>query len=69
MNRSRTFPLGFGGKRTAPDVIKRDGWHNQGTLVIDVSDQRLTWPERETIEGIGDRLYGVRTITSNEGGQ
>jgi hypothetical protein len=41
-----------------PERLKRDGWHDQSVLVVSVDDCRLTWPEREFIRQIGDKLYG-----------
>jgi hypothetical protein len=40
------------------DVIKRDGWRNQGILVVSLDDERLDWIERELVKRIGERLYG-----------
>ena len=54
----RWVPRGFGGERAAPERIKREGWHVQGVLVVDAEDERLTWPERQLIRQLGDRLYG-----------
>ena len=54
---SRWHPRGFGGSRTNPEDIKRDSWQNLGILVIDVVDERLTWPERTLIQQLGDRLF------------
>jgi hypothetical protein len=54
----RWVPRGFGGDRTAPDQIKREGWQEQGVLVVDADDERLTWPERQLVRQLGDRLYG-----------
>ncbi|MDP6475741.1 MAG: hypothetical protein QF449_14970 [Alphaproteobacteria bacterium] len=42
------------------EAAKRRGWRKLGILAIDVADARLTWPERELIEALGKRLYGVR---------
>jgi hypothetical protein len=53
-------PKGLGGQRRSPEQVKREGWQDQGVLAIAVSDVRLTWPERETVRQIGDRLYGKR---------
>ncbi len=61
----RLHPRGFGGDRTPPDKIKQDGWREQGVLVINVNDQRLSWPEREQIRQLGDKLYGVRREASH----
>lgn len=40
------------------DVIKRDGWRDQGILVVSLDDERLDWVERELVKRIGERLYG-----------
>jgi len=55
------MPRGYGGERRSPDQVKRDGWHDQGILAINPDDDRLTWPEREIIRRLGERLYGKRT--------
>lgn len=52
-------PLG----RLQPEVrdleaVKRVGWRDQGILVIQASDQRLDFIEREIVRRIGERLYG-----------
>ena len=54
----RWAPRGFGGERAAPEQIKREGWQVQGVLVVGADDERLTWPERQLIRQLGDRLYG-----------
>lgn len=56
----RWMPKDYGGKRTAPEQVKRDGWRDQGILVVAENDQRLTWPERELIRQLGEKLYGKR---------
>jgi hypothetical protein len=56
----RWFPKGYGGDRRSPEHLKRDGWHDQNILVVSADDQRLTWPEREVIRQIGEKLYGKR---------
>lgn len=56
----RWFPSGYGGERRAPEDVKREGWREQGVLVVDTADNRLTWPERELILRLGERLYGKR---------
>jgi len=58
-------PLG----RFIPDTvdkeqIKRDGWRDQGMVVVAVDDLRLDWMERELLTQIGNRLYGQRRRTS-----
>jgi hypothetical protein len=54
----RWHPQGYGGRRRSPDEIKREGWRKQGVLVVDTNDHRLSWPERELIRQLGEKLYG-----------
>ena len=54
----RWAPRGFGGRRRPPEQVKREGWREQGVLVIAADDPRLTWPERELVRQLGDKLYG-----------
>lgn len=56
----RFTPRGYGGQRAAPETIKRDGWRDQNILVVSADDDRLTWPERELVRQIGEKLYGKR---------
>lgn len=56
----RWAPPGFGGKRRSPEEIKREGWREQKVLVVSETDPRLTWPERELVWQLGDKLYGCR---------
>jgi hypothetical protein len=51
-------PKGFGGERRPPEHIKREGWQAQRVLVIEADDERLTWPERELVRQLGEKLYG-----------
>lgn len=39
-------------------AMKRNGFHDQGILVVDVNDPMLPWPDRELLKQIGERLYG-----------
>lgn len=57
----RWFPRGYGGERTPPEDIKREGWRDQGVLVVSDADPRLSWPERELVRQLGTKLYGRRT--------
>ncbi len=54
----RWSPYGYGGERRPPEQVKREGWREQGVLVIAENDHRLTWPEREMIRQLGKKLYG-----------
>ena len=51
-------PRGFGGTRRSPGKGRRDGWKGQGLLAVSLDDQRLTWPERELVRQLGEKLYG-----------
>ncbi len=54
----RLYPKGYGGQRRDPEQVKREGWHEQRMLAVSLDDSRLTWPERELVRQLGDRLYG-----------
>ena len=72
----RRFPRGYGGERRNPEQVKRDGWKGEagpwpqcgrvsppnGVFAVSVDDQRLTWPERELVRQLGERLYGARPM-------
>jgi hypothetical protein len=60
MNGMRFTPRGYGGQRRSPERVKQDGWQEQGVLAVAVDDERLTWPERELVRQLGDKLYGKR---------
>lgn len=54
----RSFPKGFGGQRRDADDVKRDGWRHQGVLAVALDDPRLSWPEKELVRQLGEKLYG-----------
>jgi hypothetical protein len=54
----RWAPRGYGGDRRSPEQVKQEGWREQRVLVIAENDERLTWPERELVRQLGDKLYG-----------
>ncbi|QYX58537.1 hypothetical protein K1T73_06350 [Roseovarius sp. SCSIO 43702] len=56
----RYTPKGYGGRRRDPEQVKREGWHEQRMLAVSLDDQRLTWPERELVRQLGEKLYGKR---------
>ena len=60
MNRMSFAPRGFGGTCRSSDQVKKEGWKEQGVLAVSVDDNRLTWPERELVRQLGERLYGKR---------
>ncbi len=49
-------------ERPDPEKIKRDGWREQGILVVAVDDWRLDIVEREFVRQIGEHLYGRRDV-------
>ena len=59
----RWYPNGYGGNRRYPEQVKRDGWQDRGLLAVSIDDHRLTWPERELIRQLGEKLYGKRLQT------
>jgi len=58
MTGMRFTPHGYGGNRRDPEEVKRDGWHEQHMLAVSLDDHRLTWPERELVRQLGEKLYG-----------
>ena len=56
----RWHPRGYGGGRRGPDQVKKDGWRDQAVLAVSADDARLTWPERELVRQLGEKLYGKR---------
>ena len=54
----RFTPKGYGGNRRDPDQVKRDGWQEQHMLAVSLDDHRLTWPERELVRQLGEKIYG-----------
>ena len=64
----RWGPKGFGGTRRPPEEIKRNGWHDQNILVVSADDQRLSWPERELVRQLGEKLYGTRNGSEDRNG-
>ena len=67
MSRMRFTPKGYGGRQRNPDEVKRDGWKEQGLLAVAVDDDRLTWPERELVRQLGEKLYGKRVEDRRHG--
>ena len=45
------------------EAVKREGWRDQGILVISTEDQRLDWMERQLLKQIAERLYGRREVS------
>jgi hypothetical protein len=56
----RFTPKGYGGARRDADRVKQDGWKEQGVLAVSIDDDRITWPEKELVRQLGEKLYGKR---------
>ena len=54
----RFTPKGYGGQRRDPEQVKQAGWQELGVLAVSIDDHRLTWPERELVRQLGEKLYG-----------
>jgi len=50
-----------------PEAVKKKGWERDGILVINVNDKRLSWPEKELIKQIGNRIYKTKIKEKNNG--
>jgi hypothetical protein len=44
-------------KQIDAEKIKREAFNNDGILVVKVDDERLSWPEKELIKQIGEKIY------------
>lgn len=51
------------------DAMKQQGWRDQRILVVNESDERLDFVEREFIRRIGERLYGTVRQSQGKGGK
>ena len=56
----RFTPKGYGGDRRAPDQAQARRLEGTRLLAVAVDDDRLTWPERELVRQLGEKLYGKR---------
>jgi hypothetical protein len=57
----------WGGRPTAqayecrdPERVKREGWREQGVLLVAEDDRSLTWPKHELVRQLGAKLFGSR---------
>jgi hypothetical protein len=49
------------------EMLRRRAWRQDGVLSLRDGDDRLTWPERELVRQLGERLYGGRSASLGEG--
>jgi hypothetical protein len=54
----RSYLAGIIPQRMDPETEKRNGWRDQGILVVSADDPRLGWPEREMIQHLAKKLFG-----------
>ncbi len=47
-------------RRREPDAVKREGWLDQGILVVSEADPRLDDIERGMVRAVAIKLYGPR---------
>ena len=53
-------------KQINVEKLKREGWKNDGILVVKVDDERLSWPEKELIKQIGNKIYSDKNNNKRE---
>lgn len=42
------------------EALRCRAWRQDGVLSLRDGDDRLSWPERELVRQLGERLYGAR---------
>ena len=47
------------------EKVKKDGWKNDGILVVKKDDERLSWDEQELIKQIGNKIYNNQNRQKN----
>ena len=52
------YPAGMIGRAVDYEAVKRNAYHDQGIAIIDLTDSRIPWQDREIIEGACRKLYG-----------
>jgi hypothetical protein len=49
------------GRPTDYEAAKRNAYHDQCIAIIDLTDSRISWQDREIIEGARRRLYDFKS--------
>jgi hypothetical protein len=49
------------------DAIKKNAFHDQDILIVNINDTKLPWQDRELLKSIGERLYGKQPARANNG--
>lgn len=52
------YPTREIGREVDYEALKRNGYRDQGIVVVSVNDPRLTWDQREMVKQVGEKLYG-----------
>ncbi len=52
------YPAHKTGKQIDYEALKRNGYRDQGIVVVSIHDARLSWDQRELVKQIGEKLYG-----------
>lgn len=58
-------PRGYGNPLNPPKsmdafAVKKNAFHDQQILVVNINDPILPWQDRELLKQIGQRLYGEK---------
>lgn len=57
-----TYPTREIGKQIDYEALKRNGYRDQGIVVVRLDDPRLTWDQREMVKQVGEKLYGPSLV-------
>ncbi|TCU34150.1 hypothetical protein [Rhizobium azibense] len=49
------------------DAIKKNAFHDQSVLIVNINDTKLPWQDRELLKVIGERLYGKKPARAQDG--
>lgn len=60
MRLASNYPTSLAGKPVDYEAVKRRAYLDQGIAIIDLSDRRIPWQDREIIEGACKRIYGKK---------
>ncbi len=64
----KTMKLGFRNGMNLPnsvdyEAIKKNAFHDQSLLIINLDDPSLNWVERQMLSQVGEKFYGKRKKT------
>lgn len=54
------YPTREIGRQVDYESLKRNGYRDQGIVVVRIDDPRLTDWDRQFLKNVGERLYGQR---------